>query len=167
MKTYIGIDGGVTGAMAAVDLNDSWTFFPVSVIDCGKDRKLDVFKNLAFIDAAVELAGGPENVMVVYERAKKNKLFGSKGNFLNGQNEEFWRVNLTRSRLAFCAVDPNTWQHDLLVGTVIGDDTKAMAKVYLDQRYPIVRLEAQYNRARQEAIRDAMCVALWARGNHR
>ena len=92
MKTYIGIDNGVTGAFALVSPDEQWQFAPVSVLDCGRDRLLDIPGNLDFIRRAAEQAGGRENLVVVCERQLKNPLFGAKGNFANGRNGEFWRV---------------------------------------------------------------------------
>lgn len=165
MKTYIGIDNGVTGAIAALGPNDRWLFHPVDVVDCGKDRILDVHQNLAFIRDVEEMSGGTSGIVVVYEQQKKNPVFGTKGNFANGRNGEFWRVLLTLSAIPFTWVDPNTWQRDVLKG-IPGTDTKMMAKLFLDQRFPEVPL-ATYNKSKQEAIRDAMCIAVWARSQNK
>ena len=166
LKTYLGIDNGVTGAMAALYADESWEFQPVAVENCGKDRVLDVRRNLDFLRRVALRSGGAGQVVVAYEKQKKNPLFGTKGNFSNGRHEEFWRVLLTLNELPFCVVDPNTWQNDVLNG-IPGTDTKARARVYVGRRFPTVNLAAAFNAARQEAIRDAMCIAAWARSNSR
>ena len=164
MKTYIGIDNGVTGAFALVSPDEQWQFAPVSVLDCGRDRLLDIPGNLDFIRHAAEQAGGRENLVVVCERQLKNPLFGAKGNFANGRNGEFWRVLLTLEGIPFCWVDPRTWQKQILQG-IAGTDTKKMARLFLKQRYPGLKLEDQFGSATIEGVRDALCIALWARMN--
>lgn len=165
MKTYIGIDNGVTGAIAAIFPNESWSFAPVRVIDSGRDRLLDIPGNRQILDDLVQRAGGTDEVVVAYEISKKNPLFGAKGNFANGRNGEFWRVLLTLMGVPFCPADPQAWQRLMLQG-IPGTDTKRKAALFIDQRFPRMDLSG-FNAEQREAIRDAMCIALWARGQHR
>ena len=162
MKTYIGRDGGITGALAALHPDESWQLKPVAVVDCGKDPLLDVPANLAFIQEVAQRAGGLPNLVVVFEHAKKNPLFGAKGNFANGRHTEFWRVLLSFAGIAFSWVDPNTWQADVFRG-IAGADTKTKARLYLEQRFPAATLAEFNGRSRLEGLRDAMCIAAWAR----
>jgi hypothetical protein len=162
MKTYIGIDGGITGALAAVHPDETWQLKPVAVVDCGKDPLLDVSANFAFIQEVAQRAGGLTNLVVVFEHAKKNPIFGAKGNFANGRHTEFWRVLLTFAGISFAWVDPNTWQADVFRG-IAGADTKTKARLYIEQRYPAVKLEEFKSRSQLEGLRDAMCIATWAR----
>jgi hypothetical protein len=166
MKTYIGIDGGFTGAIAAIHPDDTWQFKPVVVIDTGKDRRLDILANQTFLREIAERAGGVENVVTIFEYAKKNPLFGTKGNWANAQNTEFWRVCLTLSGFPFAWVDPNTWQNEVFRG-IPGTDTKARAQLFLQQRFPNVSVDEFKCRTNREGIRDAMCIALWGRSNMR
>jgi hypothetical protein len=64
MNTYIGIDNGVTGAIAALFPDNTWAFQPVRVIDCGRDRVLDVSGNQTLLAALIERAGGSQHVVV-------------------------------------------------------------------------------------------------------
>lgn len=165
MTTYIGIDNGITGAIAALYPDDSWQFFPVSVLDTGKDPLLDVPANLAFVEDVGYRAGGHQNLVVVFEHAKKNPIFGAKGNFANGRHTEFWRVLLTMAQIPFAWVDPNTWQAHVFRG-IAGSDPKTKARLFIAQRFPGVTLDS-FKHPQAEAIRDAMCIALWARSQQR
>jgi hypothetical protein len=162
--TYIGIDGGITGAMAAHHPDGTWQLRPVTVIDAGKDPLLDVWANFQFIREVSERAGGLENIVVVFEHAKKNPIFGAKGNFANGRHTEFWRVLLTFARIPFACVDPNTWQSHVFRG-LAGTDTKTKARLYVEQRYPAAPLDQFKKRSDLEGVRDAMCIAAWARAS--
>ena len=42
-KTYLGIANGVAGALAAVYPDGTWDVQPVSIIDSGQDKLLDVY----------------------------------------------------------------------------------------------------------------------------
>ena len=119
---------------------------------------------------AAELAGGISQLVVVCEKQQMNPEFGAKGNFANGQNGEFWRVLLTLGKFSFTYVHARTWQTGLLkafrMGLPAKTGTKGAAKLYLAQRYPNVVLDGKFNADQQEGIRDAMCLALWARSTN-
>lgn len=164
MTTYIGIDGGITGALTAIHPDDTWQLKPVTVFNTGKVRLLDVPASLAFIQEVAQRADGIRNLVVVFKHAKKNRLFGTKGNFANGRHTEFWRVLLTMAGISFLWVDPNTCQADVFRG-IAGTDTKTKAMIYLQRRYPLVRFDDFTNRSQLEDVRDAMCIACWVRSN--
>lgn len=167
MKTYIGIDNGVTGALAVIAPDENWLLQPVRTIPSGKGngRLLDIFGNLDLLQDLIAQAGGIESVVIACEHQKMNPKFGTKGNFANGRNGEFWRVLLGLSRIPFVSVFPDTWQKDVLNG-VSGDNAKERAKLYVAQRFPRVDLSS-YGEAKRLGIRDAMCIAMWARCNGR
>jgi hypothetical protein len=162
MKTYIGIDNGVTGAYAILRPDDTWEHSPVLTIDCGRDRLLDVHGNRDFVLGAVERAGGRDHVLSLCERPQKNPLFGAKGNFANGRNGEFWRVLLGVLGIPFLVVEPRAWQKAIFLG-IPGTKPKRRAQLFVEQRYPHIDLSAFGNAETREGIRDAMCLALWAR----
>jgi len=157
MKTIVGIDGRVTGALAAVYPDETWQVTPAHIIDCGRDKLLDVQGNLQFLNAVAERAGGMGQMVVACEMQKKNPIFGAKG--------EFWRVLLSLGGFSFCLVNPQTWQRDVLKG-IPGTDAKRMARICVERRFPGIDLGA-YNRSQREGIRDAICIAAWARSNSR
>lgn len=123
---------------------------------------LNVRENQAFLDSLVEKAGGPGKLVVAYEQARKNKQFGTRNNYVNGRNEEFWRVALTERNLTFASVDPKSWQSVLLKGIPAGD-SKDRARDYIRQRCPNTGWLDSHNKAPREAIVDAMCIGLWCR----
>ena len=109
-------------------------------------------------------------MVAVVEKSQMNPKFGVKGNFSIGQNGEFWRVLLTVAGFAFTFVHARSWQAGLLKpfrGNLKGNpDTKRTAKLYLAQRYPALQLDGNYNAEQKEGIRDAACIALWARSQN-
>ncbi|MGH7968006.1 MAG: hypothetical protein ACREIC_04690 [Limisphaerales bacterium] len=94
IKLFGGGDNGRSGAVAFFDQGGNWYVFLVSVVLQRKHGLLNVQRNHAFLDAMVAMAGGPKHVVVAYERSRKNPMFGAKNNYVNGRNEEFWRVSL-------------------------------------------------------------------------
>ena len=166
MKTYTAFDNGPSGGAAVLLPDDTWLLEPVKVLACGKEKLLDIEGNLDLLRRAADAAGGVSQLVVVCEQLTKNPLFGARGNFAQGRHAEFWRVLLTMSGYSFAWVSARIWQRDILRG-IAGTDTKKMARLFLDQRFPEVKLEGRFNAEQREGIRDAMCIALWARMHSR
>ena len=164
VKAYIGIDNGFTGAIACLFPDDSVLFQPVSVLDLGKEKLLDIRSQQAVLHeilAAANRAG--VGVMAVYEQCQPNPLFGPKNNYTNGKNGEFWRLLLSLEEIPFQWVNPQQWQKHLFRG-IRGSDTKAMAELVRTQRLP--RLSGNnLSRTKMVGVNDAVCIALWARDN--
>jgi hypothetical protein len=165
-KLYIGIDNGYTGGIAVIDPAGELSHRPVLVTELGSDRALDVRGNLAILDQLLATSGVPRGqVFVAFEQSRKNPLFGAVGNYVNGKNQEFWRVLLTLAELPFCSVNPQTWQKQLFQG-VRGTDTKAMAAMVVQQRFPTVAYSG-YNAEKIRGVNDAILIALWAKENNK
>lgn len=160
--TFIGIDNGFSGAVAAILSNGTALFEPVHVVDLGKERLLDLEANRALLRRFVIQAGGnPANLLAVCEQCQPNPKFGAHNNFTNGKNGEFWRILLSLEQIPFRVVNPQQWQKALFRG-VRGTDTKVMADLVRRQRFPGLSLEG-FNRKQREGITDALCIALCAR----
>lgn len=162
---YLGIDNGLTGALALLLPDDSLAFHPVHVRDLGKERLLDVRKNLAVLQEMARLAAARGcKLLTVFEQGPKSPEFGAKNNYTNGRNNEFWRVLLSIEQIPFGWVNPRRWQDDVFLG-IRGDDTKQMAKLLVEQRFPRVTFP-KMTKTEEEGIMDAICIALWAREHH-
>lgn len=160
-KVCIGIDNGFSGAVACLHPGGNVLASPVAVIDLGKERLLDLDQNRALLRQFIAAAAVPaQSILAVYEQCQPNPKFGSCNNFTNGKNGEFWRLLLSLEGIPFRCVNPQQWQKWIFRG-IRGDDTKAMAALVCQQRFPRLRLEG-YNRKQREGIQDATCIALWA-----
>lgn len=158
MQLHIGIDGGVTGAIACHYEDGQLVLHPVSFRNLGGERILDIPANLAFIRKAVSTA---TDVLVAYEQMTKQPLFGANGNFANGRNNEFWRVLLSMESLPFLAVRPQVWQREIFAG-MSGRDTKAKARLVVDQRFPHLDLR-DFTKSQAGGVIDALCISEWVR----
>ena len=165
-RLYIGVDNGFTGGIAALLADGSVACYPVKVTDLGRERLLDIDGNLAIIQEIIAKAGvSLEDVIVVYEQSPINPYFGYKSNYTNGKNGEFWRVVLSLAKIPYTWVNPKVWQKHAF-RAVRGDDTKAMAALVVKQRFPSLDVNG-WNKSEREGINDALCIALWARENHK
>lgn len=164
MKMPIGIDGGTSGSFA-LWTGTSWETYLVVKEKVGTHWLLSVEANMEILKSLVAKAGGPANVVVAYEKARKNTKFGTRNNFVNGRNEEFWRVLLAREKLECHAVDPKTWQAVCLKG-IAGEDPKDRAREYIRRRYGDMPWLDSCTKAMREAFVDAMCIALWCGDLH-
>lgn len=163
MKTYIGIDGGASGAIAALYPDSSWEAYPVAVAcDEEGERRLSVPGNLRTLESIARRWGGYDNIHVCYERCRKNPLFGTRNNFANGAYDEFWRVLLEARGIPGKPVFPRTWQ-DSCLGRSGEGDTKQRAVAYIKARVENLEWLQNFNKAQRVGIVDAMCIALWAR----
>lgn len=162
VPTYVAIDNGFSGAVCRLYPNDELHCCPVPVQDCGSSKQLDIERCVAVIRDMTHIDGEPiRNLVVVYEQAPITPLFGAKNNFLNGQNNETWRVILAMLKLPHTWVNPRIWQKHVFLG-IRGDDTKVKAEIACRRRFPHFSPQG-YNRSQLEGINDAICIALWAR----
>jgi hypothetical protein len=161
-RLILSADNGFTGAIAGLLPDGRVICHPVKVLDMGRERFLDVDGNLQIIREIIKESGvDKSNVLFTYEQSQINSYFGYKSNFTNGKNGEFWRVLLSREKIAFNWVNPKQWQKEVF-RAVRGVDTKAMADMVRRQRFPNLDL-SPYNRSEVEGINDAICIALYAR----
>lgn len=161
-KLFVGIDNGVTGAIAALAPDDTVQFFPVAVQDLGKGgRLLDIAGNADIFAKLIDFDSKWQTHHIVYEQGQKQPIFGCKGNYANGQNNEFWRVFLTLKKYTFSPINPKMWQKHILAN-IRGDDTKAQAALVIQQRFPKLDLSSLRKDQRMGVV-DALCIALWAR----
>jgi hypothetical protein len=157
------IDGGVSGEIVAMFNRTCWRVHRVAVTRENGRPVLDIKKNLAFLDAIAERAGGRQRLFVVYERSRQNTMFGVKNSFANGRNEEFWRVLLTLGEFQFASVDPKTWQAYCFKGIAEGKP-KPRALKFVQRNCPDLGWLESHTKAERLGIVDAMCIALWALG---
>lgn len=160
---YLGIDNGLTGAMAFLSPDDHLICHPVLCRDLGKERLLDVSGNQALVRSFLERIPGLGKILIVYEQSPITPVFGVKNNYVNGRNNEFWRVLLTLEKIPFAWVNPRSWQKDIFRG-IRGKDTKQMARLVVEQRFPQFRCPG-LNKSQVEGVNDAICIALWSRQN--
>jgi len=161
MITYIGIDGGSSGAMAALYPDLTWEAHPVLFTRI-EETFLSVLGNLRLIEAIAKRAGGIDKIQIVYERCRKNTGFGTRNNFVNGRNDEFWRVLLEAKGLPCAPVFPRTWQ-DPCLGRGGDVDTKVRALSFVQSRCSDLAWLDKFNKIQRGGIVDAMCIALWAK----
>jgi hypothetical protein len=161
-RVYIGIDNGFTGAVVRLNEPNEILCRPVPVTDLGQYRILDVAGVEALMHEMITKAGAPlNNMIVVFEQSPITPLFGARNNFVNGQNNEFWRVLLTLKKIPFTWTNPKMWQEHIFAG-IRGNDTKAKAAIVCQQRFPHFQTIG-YSRDEIKGIYDALCIALWAR----
>jgi hypothetical protein len=162
IDAHSAIDGGAGGALTTVFKDGTWVAYPVQLTRERGHRKLDVHGNLSLLNSVARRAGGRDRVFVVYERSRQNPLFGIKNSFVNGQNEEFWRVVLTLGGFRFGSVDPKTWQAYCFKG-IAGPGPKDRALKFVRQNCVDLGWLEAYTKALRCGIADAACIALWSR----
>ena len=159
---YVPVDGGFTGAIALVMPNDDVYCQPAAFKDLGNYKYLDIDVCREALRAMLARAtNAGHRVVAVYEQMPITPLFGAKNNYINGQNNEFWRVLITLEKVPHLAVNPQKWQKHVFKG-VRGSNTKAKAEFVRKQRFPRFQPNG-FSKSELEGINDALCIALWAR----
>ena len=161
-KVYVGIDNGLTGAVASMFPDGHWHFWPVAVEDSGKQRLLNIAAACDCLDHLAAQAGGKDNLVVGCELPPVNPRFGAKSNFTCGRCGEFWRVVLTMLGIPFAFVRAQTWQKDVFQGIPDGD-SKVVAARFVEQRFPGALNGQRLNKVQRAGVVDAMCIAAWSR----
>jgi hypothetical protein len=163
------LDGGVSGGFTGRLPDGTWDAHPVVVAMERGRRVLDVLGNLQMLRSFAERAGGIDRVLIVYEAAGQNQIFGWRNSFVIGRNDEFWRVLLTLGGFRYASVHPNTWQTACgIKSTKRKDrkekDTKPKALAFVRKHCGALEWLDKFTKVQQSGIVDAMCIALWATG---
>lgn len=153
---------GSSGAWAKLGADGQWEARVVSWDPVDGHRLMNVEKNLADLDTLIAKAGGPDKLIVAYEKSRKNRRYGVVNNFTNGRNEEFWRVLLAMRKIRAIPVDPKTWQAYCFKG-IPGREPKPRAREFIRRHCPGTEWLEDINKAPRLGIVDAMCIALWAK----
>ena len=156
MKTYIGIDNGVSGTVAVIrDGSVSFGKTPVVKVQDYTKRK----KMLSRLDAVafdLILAGvDPDNTLVVMERPMINPTrFTATESAI--RCHEAMLVLIERRGLAHQFVDSKEWQREMLPKGCSGDELKTMSREIGNRLFPKFADV-------KHPDRDALLIAEWAR----
>jgi len=105
--TYIGIDNGISGAIAILSPDNNVTLQLMPVYKTGT---LSFIDELAVYDILNSFKIKEENVHIIFEQGQKNPIFGTKGNFSNGYSFGVIHTILKIVKVPFTLVNPQTWQ---------------------------------------------------------
>lgn len=156
MKTYIGIDNGVSGTIAVIkDGSVSFGKTPVvKVQDYTKRKKM--ISRLDVVEFDLILSGvDPNNAMAVIERPLVNpKMFLATESAL--RCHEAMLVLIERRGIPYMFVDSRDWQSKMLPKGCTGGELKVMSKEIGNRLFPKFADV-------KHPDRDALLIAEWAR----
>ena len=161
MKTYIGIDNGVSGAMAVI--TPDFTF--VQPLVSNQEHGGKVVCAVRLYDEFVQLAGRYE-LTVVAEAAQKF----TPGRLAFASVWFSWGAIVAAARLArvrFTAVDPRRWQKEMFKGLPKSLDTKQASVQKARELFPTVSLRTTERCSTDNHnFADALLLAEWGRRNN-
>lgn len=168
MKTYIGIDIGLKGAIAVISPDGIITTSPMPVIKDQLDLKgLQDMMDLTIINSS------STNVTVVFE--KLGVIFGSSKAtaFSMGSQLGATEMLCVSQMVPYTKVPAKQWQKDMFMGVneitnAKGKrDTKAMALVAVKRLFPNLKLTFGERATKpHDGLVDAVLMAEWARRNN-
>jgi len=145
MEIYIGIDPGVTGAMATISSNG------VSVFDFDDGETLERLRIVGSL---------PEKTVAVIEKVHSMPKQGVASSFKFGQNFGQWIGRLETLRIRFDFVTPQKWQKEIFDSMAKGD-RKSMS---LDRARRLFPEMAEYLKRKKDHSRaDAILIAEYCR----
>ena len=160
---YIGIDNGISGALAA--LNKTTGALSAIVMPTVEVRKNNYIDDRAVRDwiLAFENAG-QQRIYVVYEQGQKQPMFGCKTNFAQGYSFGVIATIMSQNNISCMAVNPKDWQKPIFTG-IRGDakDTKGASIEFVRRTYPTFDMRpTARSKNPHDGIADSVCIATWA-----
>ncbi len=165
MVTFIGVDPGLSGAVAAIDENGNL----ISVQDAptievkkgkGKSKRRVYVESAmaALLEALVRAAspGAKQNVVAI-EHVHAMPKNGSIGNFNLGMGFGLWLGIVAALRVPYERVEPRTWKGEFGL-----DADKGKSLVLASRLFPAAPLSRQKDEGRAEAL----LIAEWLRRKH-
>jgi hypothetical protein len=162
MKTYIGIDIGLKGAIAYIQADGSIYCTPMPVI---KDT-LDPTELMSALSRGGKAVAVFEKLGVIFGTAKSTA-------FSMGYQSGAVEVGCIAAGLTYTKVPAKQWQKDMFIGvdeiknSKGKRDTKAMALVAVKRIFPQVKLTFGERATKpHDGLVDALLMAEWARRNN-
>lgn len=168
MQFHIGVDPGVTGAVAVletatrkVDLYDT----PIVCVKSGK--KMKNVMDLHNVVSLMQMLTGGRDVLVTIEKVNAmpgkvagggRRTIGATSAFNFGVGYGMWLGVLASLRLPYQQVIPATWKRALML---TGSDGKDADRIRAIQLYP--QAAPQLNLKKHHGRADALLLADWAR----
>ena len=163
----IGIDNGISGALAAIYPDGTVEVVDMPVISVGKANRIDALAVYTWIKVAAAESGAP--AFVTFEQGQKNPLFGTKGNYSNGYScgvvETLIQFAARDGFVTYQCVNPRTWQKDMFKDLRgVGDgDTKGASIEVCRRLFPQLSLVPPRCRLPHDGWADAICMAEYGR----
>ena len=157
MKSWAGIDNGISGAIAILREDGSFRVEHVPVCEVGKSTFIDS-------EALADILFQEGLPFTVFEQGQKQPKFGCKGNFANGDSFATVRTVLRLTKTPSMYVNPKQWQKDIFAGIRgTADNTKGASIEFCRRVYPHISLIPPRCRVADDNFADAICMAHWSR----
>lgn len=156
---FLGIDPGLSGALAWIYENGSVSWSPMPTVEAAKGKPEYDVRALNFS------LGAFKSVQAVCERLQPlpPTMGGSQANYARGRALGLLEALLTAQDIPFQLVRPQAWQKIMLAGTG-GDDTKQRSIIAAQRLFPSVNLlRTPRCKKPHDGAADALLLAEYAR----
>lgn len=154
VKTYIGIDNGISGAIAILDDVPRVCLMPTYKVGVSE-----------FIDPTelMEILLSVDDPFVVFEQGQKNPLFGTKGNFSNGYSFGVVNAVLKLGKIPHTLVNPKTWQKVMFKDIKKDKGTKGASIEVCGRLYPNLCIKTERMMKPHDGMADAVMMATYGK----
>lgn len=167
-RYFVGIDPGVTGALAEIDGEAPHPLIGLTPMLTQKDGKgrdsLDLVSLSAWFKSLRVY-----NPLLTIEQLQPMPMEkgGSLANYSRGRSLGVLEAFCIAHGLSYQLVRPQVWQKEMLAG-VQGDDTKARSIIAAQRLFPKVNLKrSERSRKPDDGFADALLIAEWTRRHNR
>lgn len=162
MTLYLGIDLGLSGALAWVDSTGAARVEPMPVVTGSKSRSVYDLPELLYL-----LSTPPPSLVLAEQlHAMPMDKGGSQANFSRGLALGLLQGVLVARGIPHQLVSPQAWQKVMLTG-IAGNDTKQRSIIAAHRLFPGISLKrTERCRKDDDGIADALLLAAYARRVH-
>jgi len=153
MMVFIGIDPGLSGAVAALDAEGRLLW--VEDIPTVKPEKKTAYDVAGMVDLLLR----SEGATVCIEQAQGMPGQGITSTFRIGEGFGLWRGMVAALRMPLLTVRPATWQKALFKGVATGSTTKEKSVSLAMQLFPGIALTPGRCRKPKDGRSDAALIA--------
>lgn len=164
MNVYVGIDPGLSGAIAAIDGDGRLISAARTPVLKPSGKGKTVYDLPEMVRAVEEISeSGRWIARVALEQVSAMPHDGVTSSFRFGTGWGLWRGILAALRVPTILVRPQAWQGETLAGKPRGKDSKTSAVAVAKSLFPSIpiRYKADWGMA------DAVLMAEWARRTHK
>lgn len=162
-KIYVGIDNGLSGAVAFL-FDDGVELFKMPLLEVGKKTLID---DLMLRQTILAATFGPpaKPVHVTFEQGQLQPAFGCKVNFSQGYSFGVIATVMRQNNWACTALNPKDWMKEMHLGVrKAGMDTKSASLEACRRLYPTVSLLPTPRCTKpDDGMAEALLMATWAK----
>jgi len=157
MTIYVGIDGGFSGGIVAINNDQKIIGKWIMPVIKGKTSEYDVDN---IVDIFEKLQQQDNDIKVILEKAHPRPISGKRQCFTTGDCYGIMKGVLTAMYISYEIVNPTVWMKEMFKGMNIKD--KKVSIMWCKRKYPKEDFRASERcKNEHDGLTDATCLAVY------